>query len=445
MNLIANITPVVEHDQCIACGACIQACPEDAIVPAYHDGRGAHEVSVSDDTGCSDCAQHCRDVCPSVAFSFRDAHPRLGGDALRLGPIRDLRLSHAPAHQFNGVSSSGGMVRVMIESWLRQARTVICLAATPEGYGAVAIDQTDALRQLPGSIYHGVSFNAMIPLLRAAPAPVMLVAIPCVFEGLARYVRGHAPELEAKIGLRVGLICGWMFSDHAWRTFAELRGISEPVTDVQYRGEDKVGQLKLRTAAQLHRYSRRQFDSVHAEAAFKSSFSRVYNRLRCRLCEDHLNVLADVAVGDAWLARLPEDTDKISIVAIRSERGLDLLDALEAEGRVHSEPATVAELVETQSANLAYGREARALNGWLQAQGVPTPAFRFDPEEPPPAPPGARQIAAFETEMRWRQRVRAGGGHAWYRRYLRRFLLRRIVRRLPAPLLRALSRLRRGA
>src|SRR5690606_37960767 len=110
-------------------------------------------------------------------------------------------------------------------------------------------------------------------------------------------------ELSEKIALIAGIICGWMYSHHGIRAFSSYKNINQEIKDVRYRGEDKVGKLKIFTNDEVHTFDRRKFHSFKEILDYRASFSTDVNRLRCRLCQNHLNVTADIAVGDAWLAR----------------------------------------------------------------------------------------------------------------------------------------------
>lgn len=51
----------VNEDACIACGACVDACPTDALTVT--------DVCVVDEDACIDCGS-CVSVCPTEALSL---------------------------------------------------------------------------------------------------------------------------------------------------------------------------------------------------------------------------------------------------------------------------------------------------------------------------------------------------------------------------------------
>jgi coenzyme F420-reducing hydrogenase beta subunit len=399
---------VLENDLCIACGACVYACPASVITPTYHEERGAYEVTITDTNPCAGCPAPCVQVCPSIEVNFAAlaSAETEGTTCTREGPIRETWLGYSPAFQHNGVSSSGGIIRALIHDSLERGRPVVCLCKDGDGYAPTLLHQPEELDRVPGSIYHAVSFVKIVEVLREASEAVLLISTPCQLEGLYKYIQVTEPTLREKIALVVGLICGWMYTNHALHAFASYKQLGEPVINAQYRGEDKVGRLKLFTEQAKHSYDRRAFDNKSDYYDFRASFSSMANRLRCRLCENHLNVLADIAVGDAWLKRHPEE--KLSIIVVRTRTGSDLMNHLQDAGKVQLTIAEATDLSESQSNNLVFGYEARQLNHKLSRKGVATPTFTFAGQDPPPPRAGRLLHVLYDLEFHLRKVLRSG-------------------------------------
>jgi Fe-S-cluster-containing hydrogenase component 2 len=56
------MTAIIDKETCTGCGACVDACPVDAI-------EMADDVAVVDEDTCTDCGT-CVDVCPVDAISM---------------------------------------------------------------------------------------------------------------------------------------------------------------------------------------------------------------------------------------------------------------------------------------------------------------------------------------------------------------------------------------
>ena len=403
------ILDVVAADLCIACGACVHACPPSVIESIYNETRGAFEVHIRDQSACVSCSAPCEQVCPSVEVDFSKlgiGSKMDGGPVSREGSIRETWLGYSPDFQHNGVSSSGGFIRGVIRHSLDHSLPVVCLCADGNDYAPRLLHSTKDLTLVPGSIYHGVSFVKLIDVLHEANEPVLLIATPCQLEGLYKYIKIVEPVLAEKIAIVVGLICGWMYSNHALHAFASFKKISSPVLNAHYRGEDKVGRLKLYTETETFSYDRRRFDTKREYYDFRACFSSMLNRLRCRLCENHVNVLADIAVGDAWLKRRSDE--KLSIIVVRSPTGSDLMARMQEAEEVKLIPAEPADLNESQSDNLVYGYVARQLNRFVAHKGIAVPRFYFAEPHTPMPYEGLLVRMLYHFEYGLRKLVRQG-------------------------------------
>ena len=54
---------VVNRDECVSCGTCVEECPEDAI------SLDEEEIAVVDPEKCTECGT-CVEVCPSEAITL---------------------------------------------------------------------------------------------------------------------------------------------------------------------------------------------------------------------------------------------------------------------------------------------------------------------------------------------------------------------------------------
>jgi len=387
------IIDVVENDMCIGCGACIYTCPSGVIEPVFNDERKVREVKVTDFDTCKDCML-CDEVCPSIHVDFSQL---LQKPVKREGDILSISIGYSSEHQFNNISSSGGIIRALVLDALKHQKPVICLGTFDDTYNAVLLKNPEDLSKVPGSIYHSVSFSECIKLLKSLDKPCVLVAIPCHLEGLKNYIQKVEPALDSKIDLIVGLICGWMYTEHSLEAFAGYKGIKEKIHDAGYRGEDKVGNLKLHTDQKTHHFSRRVFDSFNDKLDYKASFSRYMNRLRCRVCEDHLNILSDITVGDAWLKRFEDE--KLSIVVSRTDIGLHKIRELEKNGEITLKSGEFSDLIESQSDDIVYSHSAIDMNSYLRSKKRHAPKFNFDGKDQGSVKLGITKRLDFSFDM----------------------------------------------
>ena len=391
-------------------------------------GRGGVEVDVVDVAACQGCSAPCDVVCPSLDVNLASLLTTRSGTQYldRSGPISSVLIGYSPRHRDNGVSSSGGILRAFTASSLNAGRPVVCLADMDGEYGAVGLTDLTDIDRVPGSIYHSVSFTGAIEALRQSTEPCLLISTPCQLEGIEKFIKEVDPSVGDKIDARVGLICGWMYSHHALRAFSRYKGLSGIPYGATYRGDDEVGKLRITVGDDEHVYDRRVFATQRDKLDYHASFSRFSNRLRCRVCEDHTNVLADIAVRDAWLAR--KVGEKTSIVIVRTKKGAAEMKKLREQEDLVLEDGLMSDLVETQSHNLVYGVEARELNEFLKGRGVVTPEFSFGAKNDPPVLLSSRRARAFRFELRMRELLRSGSYRRFRLLYLARSLWHIVLR-----------------
>lgn len=373
-----ELRAVIENDLCIACGVCMPVCPRGHLTQTFDTYRGANGVRFIETADCGGCDAPCVKICPSVEIDFSSISDPPRSAPERDGWIRGVHLGYSPLFRDDGKSSSGGVLRALAHLAVEEGTPVLTLAklegTTIEYRPRVLTDKSD-LAKMPGSIYHSTSFAGVIELLHELEQPCLLIAIPCQLAGIYNYIHHVEPELRAKIGYSCGIICGWMYSHHAHQSFMHHKNLGLTLSDISYRGGDKVGLLKLKTEGREYAFDRRRFPDRASALHYQSAYSTDLNLLRCRLCEDHTNLLADIVTGDAWLAR--KSKEKLSVIGVRTDRGQVLFDRLIERGRLIVEPGTFSDMLESQSANLVYGATARKLGIWLRQRGLPTPAYRF--------------------------------------------------------------------
>lgn len=376
MKIIPNIQQVIENDHCITCGACIQVCPPHIITSSFSKERMAYEVKITNPEKCTGCSAPCDQVCPSIETNFMKLLGTNGRPVPAEGPIKNVYLGYSEKDQVNGISSSGGIVRKLIHKAIQEGDPVICLTRQGTDYLPETISRESDLMRIPGSIYHSIDFNDAIRLLKQVEKPAILVATPCQLAGIRNYIIDFEPQLEQKVKFTIGLICGWSFSHHSIEALKVYKKIIDPVTDVRYRGEDQIGNLKIYTEKRTYIYSRSKHESFKQWIDYRAAFSRTLNRLRCRVCMDHTNILADISVGDAWIKRTWGN--KLSVIVSRNQRGEEAIQQLMNFKDIHIERTSVADLIESQSKNLVYGIDARKMTSYLKLKKEFTPRFIFN-------------------------------------------------------------------
>jgi hypothetical protein len=256
---------------------------------------------------------------------------------------------------------------------------------------------------------------------------MILVGIPCEFEGIFAYIRTEAPHLAERIAGTIGLLCGWQFNYDALRAICEFKGVDDDdLKNVTYRGGGPVGKLRLETSNGVAETSRR------VDFSYQVAFDRTFNTARCHLCVDHANFLADIVVGDAWLPSTVGTKTGISLVITRNERMTTLIE----RERIVLTDVTVAEIEESQTHRIAMGDFAHAYADLLDEYGLHRPDLE-GPNRPEARLVDRAEVEHFHRELRTKTALQRAGRYRYLRwrkgtkelrrfteRYVRWFLVR---------------------
>ncbi len=386
----SDLSLVIDNDLCIACGACVLADPTielrlDPRKQIFEPSHPGNEAAAA--------------VCPAIKVDFDDLHERIfpGAPVSEYGVVHSVMLAQSTDLDRNLKASSGGMIKEVLAHLLAQDDVdgaIVLQHVDGLDFRPGLITEVEQVDALPGSIYHNLPKERVLQLLRENEGRYVLVSIPCELEGIYNYVFTHEPALRERIHTTVGVLCGWQYNWHSIRAICQYKGVDpDRIVDVSYRGDGPIGKLRITTddGAQMETSRRLDF-------GYQVAFDRTFNTPRCHLCINHANFLADIVVGDAWLASTLSTKTGISLVINRREESDALVRTLAEQGRVVLSDVSVNEIRESQKPNIAFGNTAYAYAELLDDLG------RFRPQMDGPNRAVAelvdrREVAAFHGEL----------------------------------------------
>jgi coenzyme F420-reducing hydrogenase beta subunit len=375
-------------------------------------------------------------VCPSVQVDFEGLQKKLfpGEPFTSVGAVKSIMLAQSTNYERNLKASSGGIIKELLLEYLSRHEVDGAIALSHvEGllFEPSLITRTEQVDMLPGSIYHNIPFDKALHLLGTNQGCYVLVAIPCQLEGIYNYIFKYRPELVERVYTAIGLICGWTYTHHSIKAICEFKGLDfDQIEAVAFRGGDPVGRLRIQLPRKKVEVNRRtDFDYIVA-------FDRSFNTPRCHLCVNHVNFLADIVVGDAWLSSTANSKSGASIVICRTKEAVEVMQTLEEKGRIRRAEATEAEIVESQGRRFTYGDSSYAYADYLEAIGEFCPDM-IGPNRSAAKLSSRRSVKRFHREntrrihlqrqgkyryLRWRKVAVDLGKYVY--RYLRKLLLR---------------------
>lgn len=308
----------VSIQDCALCGACINACPVDAITLSkpYLDFCYP-DIDVNRCIHCNKCEKACpilgekskpEDGFP-IAFAARSKD-----DSVRLR------------------SSSGGIF-YELASYILAEGGYICGAVFDENFHVrhiVSNTQKD-LRRMMGSKYAqsdlGFCYRQIKALLDAGEK-VLFTGCPCQTAGLRTFLGRDYPEL-----VMAELICHGIPSDQMLQAYISLREkqYGAKLKSMEFRNKDKGWH---RSSVRMDFVNGKTYQEIITEDAYMNGFLRnVTLKSACYQCQfRHFHAGYDLTLGDFWGAEveLPDmdDNKGISAILVNTYKGKSLLDKL---------------------------------------------------------------------------------------------------------------------
>lgn len=395
-----DLGDVIEKEWCIGCGACTQVPGGPALI--FDDVAKMYRPSIP-------ANQLAAAVCPAIDVDYGALNEFVFGQRTDspFGVVESVFLAQSTDIDRNMAASSGGMIKEVLLHLIESGEVDAAISlAHVEGldFDHTLVRNRSDVDALPGSIYHNVDQTGALKLLREAEGPVVLVGIPCSFEGIFKFIEAVEPQLKSKIRFSIGLLCGWQYTHHSIEAMAQY--LDFPVggiANVAYRGGGPVGKFRVELSDGTSREASRRVNF-----SYQVGFDRHFNTRRCHICVNHSNYLADLVVGDAWLPATLRTRTGISLLIARTDDAREIVLQLEEGSRVRLAQASEREILSSQGHRVAYGEFAYAYAEWLRAMGEFVPNLT-GPNEGFGARASVGEIRRFHREfLRKRDLQRAG-------------------------------------
>ena len=305
----------VSVQECAICGACINACPVDAISldKVHLDFR---YPQIKEDI-CIHCNQ-CEKACPILGNKGKpdEGYPVAFAAKSENDPMR-MR------------SSSGGIFYELADRMLRDGGYV-CGAVFDDKFHVKHIlsnAKEDILRMM-GSKYAqsdvGRCYREIKDVLEKG-CKVLFSGCPCQVAGLRTFLGKEYPNL-----LLVELICHGIPSDHMLQTYIHMQ-------EKKYGAKLKRMEFRNKangwhnSAVRMEFGNHRIYSIPYTADAYSIGFLRnITLKSSCYDCHfRNFTAGSDIILGDFWGAEveLPEDDNKgISAILVNSGKGMDIID-----------------------------------------------------------------------------------------------------------------------
>lgn len=299
-------------DICFGCGACANACPNDAI-KMISNFEGFLEPCV-DKNKCINC-NICRNVCPqineSVFNTVQDAYAVICKDEIRF---------HC---------SSGGVFGA-IARWVISEGGVVFGVAYIINFRRVEYKKATTISELTG-LYKskylqsdtGTVYFEIKKALAESSNPVLFCGCPCQTDALKKYLKREYDNL-----IIIDIMCHGVVSPVAYGKFLDeiFADVDSPIVNVDFRPKENGWNKSITITAKdgtkrISPYNGSYFN------AFLWGYSQRKVCFQCKYAQPKR--VSDMTIGDFWGIDelIPEMNDKkgTSLVLCNTEKGDELL------------------------------------------------------------------------------------------------------------------------
>lgn len=385
MRRIEKLSDVVDWRLCLGCGACAYVCPDQKVELWDFLREGIRPVVTEPD--CGDCRQ-CLDVCPAVQtdFSIKGATaaqpggPGALGDATYAhdwGRVLEVWEGHASDPDIRFKGSSGGALTALAAYCLERGGMHGVLHTGPHpdqplrNQTRLSRNRTE-LVAATGSRYSPASVCDRLALVEQAPGPCVVIGKPGEIAALTN-ARKLRPALDARIGVTLSFFCAESPSTGGTVALLKKMGVDPAtVADLRYRGNGWPGHFAPRRQGETEPCGRLTYADSWA-------YLQGHRPWSVHIWPDGSGELADISCGDPWYEQPDGNNPGFSLIAVRTERGREIVKGAIQAGYLELRPAEAWKLDQSQR-NLA-GKKAAVWGRMLalRSLGLPVPRFAGAP------------------------------------------------------------------
>ncbi|MGE4559139.1 MAG: Coenzyme F420 hydrogenase/dehydrogenase, beta subunit C-terminal domain [Desulfobulbus sp.] len=322
-----SIESVVTAGLCTSCGTCVAICPKMAVSMA--ETPGGLLFAQVDDAACIACGL-CVRACGGAQLA-----PGLLPDNIDpfKGEVLAAYCGYASDPEIRLRGQSGGVVTALLSFMLESGRIDQALVNRMPDDGTLRpqpfwAHNKKELLSSQGSKYCPVALNTAIPRdIGKDGKKSAIVGLPCHLHSL-RNVQKFNAHWGSGIECTIGLFCDRILAFSAMDYLVKKAKFSKKNV-INFRYKDKT-EGEFPGDICIHTNTGKQ---VQLPSRERVAIKDLFTPPRCRLCFDKMNVLSDIAVGDAWGVK--EGKEGFSVLIARTASALALLEAAQQAGYLH--------------------------------------------------------------------------------------------------------------
>ncbi|MBN1421166.1 MAG: Coenzyme F420 hydrogenase/dehydrogenase, beta subunit C-terminal domain [Planctomycetes bacterium] len=327
---------------CTRCGTCVGLGGGRVV---FEDRAGRYLPRIAENLS-DDVVERILSGCSARDVPFPELDRAAFGSASRrdpyLGHASLIAIGYALDDDLRARGSSGGIITAIL-LWLLERGEIQGAVVTgmdpvepwrPRTFIArTAQEIADAAQ----SKYVITSVNEILAEMEGFDGDLAYVGLPCHVHAIRKLQRGADPS-ASRVRYVIGPYCGNTLHASSIRSLLAAHGVRDlgRIESLRFRDGEWPGNLRIR----LRSGETIEMPKFHANYLIPFHIMK-----RCLVCTDLSNEFTDISGGDAWSPVYEERGKGFSVIIGRSEKGVECLRRMEAEGRIHLAPIEAAEAV----------------------------------------------------------------------------------------------------
>lgn len=220
--------------------------------------------------------------------------------------------------KFRDTSSSGGIATYIFEKLIKNniVDYLFIVQEGSEGFEYQLCKNIDDIRKISKTRYMPVTLEKLFTEIYNIEGKVAVSGVSCFVKAI-RIKQEKNPILKEKIPFVIGIICGGLKSKYYTDFLAQSAGCNSEYSSIQYRVKNKESfaldykfSCKENNNGKIHMVDMLSLGDMWGTGLFKSN--------ACDFCDDVMNELADISLGDAWIAPYDRCGSGNSVIITRS-------------------------------------------------------------------------------------------------------------------------------
>jgi coenzyme F420 hydrogenase subunit beta len=337
---------VVRTNKCCGCGICTVVDATGGLRMKFNK-YGEFIPTVSQCNGCRECLQ----VCPFSDNNFEDSEEN---NKTPLGNYIKNYVGYSMMGDERKCASSGGLTTRILKTLLERKIVDGAIVVGPTNkedrlFEPLIAQSPQEIESAMRSKYYPIEFSSVLKTLKKASGKYAIVTLPCAAKAI-RLLQGKTPFFKEKIKYVFSLACGHNKNKNYTSMLLWLAGANEDdISTVSFRNKDNTGKATNYSFVGTRKDGSLTRQLKFRESLVKELWSQYYFSIpACFHCNDLFGAYADATFMDAWLAPYINDPLGTSIVVVRNNDLMRVIQEEKKDNNIKVEEINESDVIRSQ-------------------------------------------------------------------------------------------------